>query len=739
MVWDGMRPDLISAELTPNFWRLSQTGVRFRDSHAVFPTVTRINSASLATGSLPAGHGILGNSLYVPAVDARQTINMGDHRALEAVAALRGGRVVARESLADRVAATGGGIVVVSTGSPGSAWLCHPRIRERDEAGDRLLHPAFPIPADALEPAIGRLGPIPAPTIPNSAQNAWFARAVVEHVLPDLDPTLLVFWHTDPDKTQHRRGFGSPDGMASIRDADAHLGQVLAALEAGGRIAETVVAVVSDHGYVTISPHVEASAPDGPFAAPELRAALADGEIVLAPNGGSLYVSIPSGDRALLERMAAALAAWEHGGPIFTRPDADRPGAGGGAPLPGTLPLEAVGIAGDLAPDLLCALAWDDAVNAYGRAGRSAGLDPGLRADHGGISSWEIANTFVLSGAGVKAGLEHRLPAGNVDLAPTLAELLGVGALSEADGRVLAEALVGGPDPREVSVSREPLTADLRPDPSYLGGGPRRWAEATVDPPVDGRDDPLPRPGLDRMTDVPPPSLARGAGEPSPPRPVHGEGAGGEGRFEQHGPWRRLSSRPIYANPWIAVREDQVIRPDGKPGIYGVVEFQHWAIGVVPLTDDGDTFLVGQYRYTLDLYSWEIPEGGGEKAATPLVGAQRELREETGITAARWTYLGEAHLSNSATDEVGCIFLAEQLTLGQADPEGTEDLRLWRLPFAGAVRMALSGEISDALAVIGLLRADQYLKSGRAWQPIERSFPGLGRHPRLRSRRRGAT
>jgi 8-oxo-dGTP pyrophosphatase MutT (NUDIX family) len=208
-----------------------------------------------------------------------------------------------------------------------------------------------------------------------------------------------------------------------------------------------------------------------------------------------------------------------------------------------------------------------------------------------------------------------------------------------------------------------------------------------------------------------------------------GEGKQGDGEGERHGPWRRLSTRPIYSNPWIEVREDQVIRPDGNPGIYGVVEFQSRAIGVVPLAENGDTFLVGQYRYTLGSYSWEIPEGGGAKTETPLEAAQRELREEAGIMAARWTYLGEAHLSNSATDEVGCVFLAEDLTLGEAEPDGTEDLQLRRLPFEEAVQMALSGEISDALAVIGLLRADQYLKSGRSWQPIERSFPGLGRRP----------
>ena len=191
---------------------------------------------------------------------------------------------------------------------------------------------------------------------------------------------------------------------------------------------------------------------------------------------------------------------------------------------------------------------------------------------------------------------------------------------------------------------------------------------------------------------------------------------------EQANPWRCLETRLVYQNPWIRLREDQVVRPDGQPGIYGVVEFQNWAIGIVPVTDDGDTFLVGQYRYPLDLYSWEIPEGGGPVGVSPLASAQRELLEETGIRAARWTYLGELHTSNSVTNETGCVFLAEELTLGQARPEGTEQLQVRRLPLAEAFHLAMTGAISDSLAVIGLARAYHYLQSGRSWQPVVRAF-----------------
>ena len=194
----------------------------------------------------------------------------------------------------------------------------------------------------------------------------------------------------------------------------------------------------------------------------------------------------------------------------------------------------------------------------------------------------------------------------------------------------------------------------------------------------------------------------------------------------QSNPWQVTSSRRVYDNPWIGVREDEVIRPDGEPGIYGVVEFRNWAIGVVPVTADGDTFLVGQFRYPLGYYSWEIVEGGGPLDESPLESAQRELREETGMTAKRWTYLGELALSNSVTNEVGCVFLAEDLEFGEAEPEGTEQLQVRRVRLDEAFRMAMTGEIADGLAIVGLARAHHYLQTNRGFEPIQRCFEGFG-------------
>lgn len=180
------------------------------------------------------------------------------------------------------------------------------------------------------------------------------------------------------------------------------------------------------------------------------------------------------------------------------------------------------------------------------------------------------------------------------------------------------------------------------------------------------------------------------------------------GHLDDHSPnpWKTLSAEEKYDNKWINVTEYQVINPGGGRGIYGKVHFKNKAIGVIALDAENNTWLVGQHRYTLDEFCWEIPEGGGPLNEDPLESAKRELREETGLSAQKWTLLSRIHTSNSVTDEEGFIFLAEDLTEGENDLEDTEaDLRVRKLPLSEALAMVLRQEITDSLSMVALLLA----------------------------------
>lgn len=178
-------------------------------------------------------------------------------------------------------------------------------------------------------------------------------------------------------------------------------------------------------------------------------------------------------------------------------------------------------------------------------------------------------------------------------------------------------------------------------------------------------------------------------------------------------PWKTIQQDIVYENPWIKVSHREVLNPAGNEGIYGVVHFKNLAVGVVPLDESGNTWLVGQYRYTLDRYSWEIPEGGCPVDTDPLDSAKRELLEETGMQAASWEHILDFDLSNSVSDEIGKAYIARDLSFGEAQPEETEDLRVKKIPFSEALEMVYSGEITDSLSIMALLRAKVWLEEGR--------------------------
>lgn len=177
-------------------------------------------------------------------------------------------------------------------------------------------------------------------------------------------------------------------------------------------------------------------------------------------------------------------------------------------------------------------------------------------------------------------------------------------------------------------------------------------------------------------------------------------------------PWQTLSGEVKLDTPWIEVTLHQVINPSGSAGIYGVTRFKNKAIGILVLDEHMNTWIVGQYRYPIDAYSWEIPEGGGPLDEDPLDAAKRELKEEAGITARNWQLLQTLHTSNSATNEYAVIYLATGLSFGESEPEPDEQLQIRKLPFEELYQRVKSGEITDSLTVAAVLKLKLLLLEG---------------------------
>jgi 8-oxo-dGTP pyrophosphatase MutT (NUDIX family) len=182
---------------------------------------------------------------------------------------------------------------------------------------------------------------------------------------------------------------------------------------------------------------------------------------------------------------------------------------------------------------------------------------------------------------------------------------------------------------------------------------------------------------------------------------------------EHKNPWTTLSSESVYESPWIGLTKNNVLNPNGNPATYSVVHFKNLAIGILPLDKDYNTYIVGQFRYPINQYSWEMPEGGGHLDVPPLQSAKRELHEETGIKAGKWTKIQEMHLSNSVSDEFCILYVAQDLSYGEAEPEDDEKLEVRKLHFDELYKMVQNGEVTDSMTVAGVLKAKLLMLEGK--------------------------
>lgn len=466
MVVDGLRPDYVTRELMPRLTELGRRGVVFQAHHAVFPTVTRANSASIATGAYPETHGLMGNSIYIPAADPRQSLDTAVRENLETVAKAEG-RLLTAPAIGEILQRSGKTLLVASAGSAGSAFLLNP------VAGiGTTINTEFIRPAELSARVAGILGISPPAAAPNAARNRYAVDAYLKVGLENFRPDVTFIWFGDPDHTGHEYGIGSDLTRKALALVDAEIGRVEDSLRARGLLDRTNLIVTSDHGFSTHTGELRLGALLEPLARP-----MADGSPDIVNAGGSIHVR-GGADAARLNAIVSVLRQRPEVGAIFTRPS---PNGGPEGVVPGTLSFDIARWNHARSGEILVSANWGHAANNAGYKGTTtqAGV-----AGHGTSSVYDIHNTLIAAGPDFRERTVSSVPTANVDLAPTVLHLLGLPPAPTMTGRVIEEALRNGPPPSSARVDRRIQTVRT-PDGSYelsahiSAVGPYRYLDFT--------------------------------------------------------------------------------------------------------------------------------------------------------------------------------------------------------------------------------------------------------------------
>ncbi len=446
VAFDGLQPSQVRADLTTNLFNFAEGGVTFARNHPVFPTVTRINVASLVTGRHPGAHGLAGNTVVMRDYDPNNIVE-----AMEPVltrVAEETGEVLLVPTLADILYDNGEEYVAVGVGTSGNAYVQNPRA---EALGGATIHPEFSLPRGLHDKLIKRFGAWPATTSPNVPQMEQGARVLIEYVLAERKPTVGLIWFSEPDSSNHKAGVGSVLSNSALASADEQFGRIIGWLEDSGTLEETDVIVVSDHGYATIDSVVDINV--------ELRNAGfphggQPGGVLAASNGGAVLFYAHEADTVTVDRLARWLSKQSWCGVMLA---AERVGI-----VPGTLPASIGNIDGRRSPDLTMSFAWSSAANDAGFPGQTASSG-GLVGvgTHGGMSRHELRNTLIARGPSFLRSTVIDTPTGNIDVAPTILHILGLPGGEDMDGRVLHEALDGGGEVSEAECSSVTHAAEL--------------------------------------------------------------------------------------------------------------------------------------------------------------------------------------------------------------------------------------------------------------------------------------
>jgi len=464
VVWDGLRPDMITETRTPYLYAMANQGVTCQASHAAFPTATRINSASLSTGCYPRQHGLVDNELYIPSLNTNKATSCSDWRALQTMADDEGGRLLTVPTLGELLARTGRSMISGGSGSPGTTYLTNPT------ATGAVVNWAIAWP-DAVQAEItARTGGMLPDESTSSERNRFVTETLLDMV-PRKKPDVIVLWLTEPDHMQHAQGLASPQALAMLREIDTDLRALVENLKQEIGPEDLDCLLISDHGFTTVAPRLEPE-PEHEFVDAGFMASLDSGEIVRAL--GSLYLKGQARER--IGDLVAFLQTRPWLGSLFIRDDL-------GSEMPHLMPQSAVGGYHPRSAELMLSFRWSYDVNAYGVPGCITHPAP-IAGIHGSTSPFAINNSLIAWGPHMKQKVTSRVPCGIVDVAPTILHLLGITPPSHMDGRVLHEVLVDGPAPENMPVSHSTREAHMscgdgrtRQVAHYSHAGGRRYLD----------------------------------------------------------------------------------------------------------------------------------------------------------------------------------------------------------------------------------------------------------------------
>jgi arylsulfatase A-like enzyme len=440
LVWDGMRPDFVTEKNTPTLWKLAQEGVTFRHHHSVYPTATNVNGAAIATGVYPNRNSLLANREFRPQIEARKPFENAEPAVIKKGDEVTGGKYLAVPTIAEMARAAGRSTAIAGSKA---VTLLHDRHAEwmtgvSKGKGFTIFAgaPISPTLREKLQPALDSLLEVPGEA--GGQRNEFATRALTDTLWRDDVPAFSLLWLSQPDLTQHDDSPGAETSIAAVRSSDQNLAVVLDALAKKKMRETTDILVVSDHGFSTIErsiDFVKVLRAAGFDAVKSFEAAPKAGQIMVVGNGGTILFYVIEHDREVTARLVEWLQRSDFAGVVCAREQFE-----------GTFPLEFVRANTTDAPDVMLAMRWNAKANRFGTPGQlvaDSARGPG-EGTHASLSQFDVHNTLIAAGPDFRRGLMNDVPSANVDIAPTVLNILGITAPTKFDGRVLAEAMNGG-------------------------------------------------------------------------------------------------------------------------------------------------------------------------------------------------------------------------------------------------------------------------------------------------------